>query len=301
MITKILIFHESGIPVYMWPKEEETVSLFSSFFSAIQQFSKANFDQNILLIGLERDNIMFLRYKEYILSLVFTDRNEIALIDRVSRRIMREIGSLLDREIDELQFDTGHFAMRFKEALAKSGIFWLFQIASMVVQQENIMGVSIFEIDVKEGVKPLYYPVEPYLGFERIMSSVLSSIKVLKILRVSNISPLDVMFLAKNGNGIRSLFFSNFVALLEYLIENADIKKLENVLGEKQRIRLGIHNIELFYEIVFNLCIDVLGDLPVYCQVVTNDGNIVLDFTEEDVKSYMLPPGVDILNIIQTG
>jgi len=278
----------------MWPQEEETVSLLSSFFSAIQQFSLANFNQNILLIGLEKDNIMFIKYKEYILSLMFTDRNEIALVDCISKRILKEIAYLLDREIDELQFDAEHFASSFQSALSKSGIFWLFEIAANVVRHENIMGASIFEVDPNGGVKPLYYPLEPYLGFEKIMASVLSCLKALKILRSNNIIPYNISFIANNGNGIQAWFYGNFVALLEYLFDKEKTVNLKETLKKYEEMPKGSISRDPLLEIIFSLSIDILGDLPAFCQISLGDSNIVVDCTEEDVVIYRLPSDVDI-------
>ncbi|MEX0568261.1 MAG: hypothetical protein Q6363_003760, partial [Candidatus Njordarchaeota archaeon] len=190
MITRIIIFHEGGIPIYTWPEEEENVSIFSSFFSAIQQFANTHFSQNVSLIGLEKDNIIFLRHSEYILAISFSDQNEIALMQKISRKILSEISNILDKNIDEIQFEREKLALNLRNALARSGFFWLYEIASNIVKHENIMGLSVFNIVDSRFVEPLYYPLEPYLGFEKVFRVVSSGIKILNFLKQRNIELL---------------------------------------------------------------------------------------------------------------
>lgn len=285
--------------MYSWPTEKKNVSILSSFFSAIQQFANTYFSQTISLIGLEKENIMFLRHGEYILAISFSDRNEIPLVQRISRRILSEIKDVLSKSIDEIQFEQEKLALNLRSALARSGFFWLYEIASNVLKHENIMGLSIFNIRDTQFIEPLYYPIEPYLGFEKILRAVSSSIKVLNFLRKRNVEPLVMSFLSRNGNCIQAWFFNNLIAILEYFFRDISSieKHIKNVLNNVTPSTFELVNETPFLELIFSLNIDVMADLPLFCQFKSIVENIIVDCSETEIKAYRVNPDVDITRL----
>ncbi len=302
LITRIIIFHEGGIPVYSWPEEGESVAIMSSFFSAIRQFSQAHFSQDIAMIGLERDNIVFLRHGNYVLALVFSDRAETPLIERMSRRILGELSPLLEKDIDELQLEGSIIAEGFRRALDRSGFFWLYEVASNVIRHENVMGMSIFEVVDMRSIEPLYYPLEPYLGFERILRAAAGFVRIVETLKDAGMLLTKITLLAQNGNGVQSWFFENLVAILEYAFGKHIgelTQRVLSALGRMESERSPAITGGSLVEPIFALSIDVLGDVPTLCQFVTEDKSIIFDFSDKTTKVYQAAPHLDIVSYRQ--
>lgn len=269
MITRLVLFHESGIPIYSWPQDDETISIFTSFISALQQFIETYMKQSISLVGLEKENVILKKYGEYLLAVSFVDTSATQLINDIAEKFFKQIlTAIVGSDLEDLQFNADKIGKYIEENLKELGVLWLIKVAEYIYKTNSVVSVAIFTNS--SAAKPLYIPLEPLIGFNKLVEAISSFPRIKNIIQATIGRPKKIQIFSRNRLGLEYWLCDSYVAVFEHHYENPPIVENERLFVPEKG------NKRILYNTFASFALNILSDQPEFVLIENSKGECIL-------------------------